>query len=253
MNVLIGNDDGIQSPGLHALFHALEKSGHKVLAVAPVHQQSGKGHSLTVFEPLRARNYKEGNFHGIGIYGTPTDCVKLGLGIMSGEKPYLVISGINDGQNVGPDIFYSGTIGAAAEGAHAGIPSIAVSHAGQPDREDFMAAAEHLVTLLDKIDWQKTASGRVININYPACGVKKSRGVRLCPQSPAVWKNIYNERLDPRGEKYWWLEGDIEEDRTLPTDRNLLREGFITVTPLKFDYTDYENLERLKQSGHSLE
>lgn len=248
MNVLLSNDDGIQSPGIQAMYKALRDAGHEVLAVAPMQQQSGKSHSITVFEPLRGKSYKEDNFKGIGIYGTPSDCIKIGLGKLSVTSPDLVISGINDGQNVGPDIFYSGTIGAAAEGAHAGIPSIAVSHAGQASPEEMERSAAHLVSLLEQIDWNKVPKGRVISVNYPSCGLEDAKGVRICPQSSAVMDNAFIERPDPRGESYWWMDCNVEDDPSQVNDRNLLREGYITVTPLKFDFTDYESLEELGKS-----
>lgn len=247
MNVLLSNDDGIQSPGLQAMYRALKKAGHEVLAVAPMQQQSGKSHSITVFEPLRAKSYMEDNFKGIGIYGTPSDCVKVGLGQLSVKKPDLVISGINDGRNVGPDIFYSGTIGAAAEGAHAGIPSIAVSHAGEASPEEMEKSAAHLVKLLEKIDLSKLPEGRVISINYPAGKLEDARGLRVCPQSSAVMDNAYMERPNPRGESYWWMNCDIQDDPSEINDRNLLKDGYITVTPLKFDFTDYESLDNLQK------
>ena len=113
MDVLLTNDDGIRAPGLRAMYAALLEAGHSVHVVAPMRQQSGVGHSLTVFDPLRAMEFEEPGFRGTGIYGTPTDCVKLALGRLLPRKPDMVISGINAGPNVGPDILYSGTVGAA--------------------------------------------------------------------------------------------------------------------------------------------
>lgn len=248
MNILISNDDGIQSSGLQSLYKELKKAGHDVSVVAPLEQQSGKSHSITVFEPLRAQKYEENDFKGTGIFGTPSDCVKVGLGRICEKRPDLIISGINDGQNVGPDIFYSGTVGAAAEGAHSGIPSIAVSHAGHVTKEEMEKTATHLVKLLSEIDLKNFPKGRVININYPACSVDAAKGVRVCRQSPAVFDNGYSERLDPRGDKYWWMDGGIEGEEAGENDRALLRDGWITVTPLKFDYTDHDSLDMLKKS-----
>lgn len=247
MYVLLSNDDGIQSAGLHALYNALIKAGHHVDVVAPMEQQSGKSHSITVFEPLRAKEYQNDKIKGTGLYGSPSDCVKLGLGAICAKKPDLVISGINDGRNVGPDIFYSGTVGAAAEGAHAGIPSIAVSHAGLTDAEEMSKTAEHLVKLLEKIDWEKLPKGRVLNINYPEGSVTEAKGVKVCPQSSAVMDNAFIEHTNPRGDKYWWMNCGIDDDKSKANDRNLLQESYITVTPLKFDYTDYGILENLEK------
>ena len=117
MRVLLTNDDGIRAEGLRAMYRALREAGHTVHVVAPMHEQSGVGHSLTFFDPLRAHKIEEPDFEGLGLYGTPTDCVKLALGNLLKKRPDMVISGINAGSNVGPDILYSGTVGAATEAA----------------------------------------------------------------------------------------------------------------------------------------
>ncbi len=249
MKVLISNDDGVQSHGLRALYKALKSAGHEVAAVAPMGQQSGKSGSITVFEPVRTKNFESGDFKAVGVYGTPSDCVKIGLGKLCGFRPDLVISGINEGQNVGPDIHYSGTVGAAAEGAYAGTPSVAVSRAGQADEEEMEKAAAHLVSLLEKIDFKSLPRGRVININYPDCPLENARGIRVCPQSPAVFNNDFAESQDPRGWKYWWMDAAIEGDQPGVNDRALLGQSWITITPLKFDYTDYDSLEALEKAA----
>lgn len=246
MHVLLTNDDGIMASGLRALYAALVEAGHTVLAVAPLRQQSGVGHSLTVFEPLRTRVIEEPGFTGTGVHGTPTDCVKLGLGALALRRPDLVMAGINLGPNVGPDIFYSGTVGAAAEGAHDAVPSMAVSHADHSGRVDLSAHARHAVALAERIDWTHLAPRRVLNLNYPSGRLDEARGLRVCPQSDAVWRNIYERRDDPRGDPYWWLTGDVPESSVRPgTDKALLAQGYVTLTPLRFEYTDDAALEAL--------
>ncbi len=246
MHVLLTNDDGIMAPGLRALYAALVEAGHTVLAVAPLRQQSGVGHSLTVFEPLRARTIEEPDFSGTGVHGTPTDCVKLGLGALAPRRPDLVMAGINLGPNVGPDIFYSGTVGAAAEGAHDAVPSMAVSHADHSGRVDLLAHARHAVALAGRIDWGRVAPRRVLPLTYPAGELAAARGLRVCPQSDAVWRTIYERRDDPRGDPYWWLTGDVPESSVRPgTDKALLAQGYVTLTPLRFEYTDDAALEAL--------
>lgn len=247
MRILLTNDDGIDSPGLRAMFFALKKAGHEVMAVAPMRQQSGVSHCLTVFEPLRSQQIADGAFTGIGIHGTPADCARLALGDLMPEQPDMVVAGINQGRNVGPDLMYSGTVAAAAEGANAGIPSLALSHANHLGCAEIDKVAEHAVALLAKIDWKKIAPRRVVNVNYPEISLARARGIRVCPQSPAVWRNEYARRNDPRGLPYWWLTGDIDKSTLgADTDRQLLDEGYITVTPLKFEYTDMESLEILR-------
>ena len=210
MRVLLTNDDGIRAEGLRAMYRALREAGHTVHVVAPMHEQSGVGHSLTFFDPLRAHKIEEPDFEGLGLYGTPTDCVKLALGNLLKKRPDMVISGINAGSNVGPDILYSGTVG-----------------------------ARHAVELAARIDWKKVAHRRVINVNYPRGPLSEAKGLRICPQTSAVWKNAYAERKDPRGEPYWWLEGEIPP-------HTMLNRGYITVTPLRFEFTDHESLRSLE-------
>lgn len=248
MDVLLTNDDGIRARGLRALYAALLEAGHTVHVVAPMTQQSGVGHSLTVFEPVRAMDFEEPDFKGLGVYGTPTDCVKLALGHLLPRKPDMVISGINAGPNVGPDILYSGTVGAATEAAHEDLPSIAVSHdCYKVKNGDLMPQARHLVALAGRIDWSRLGRRRVINVNYPSCPVNEAKGLRVCPQTSAVWKNTYTERLDPRGAPYWWLEGEIPpETIEAHSDKDMLNQGYITLTPLRFDFTDRDGLQVLE-------
>jgi 5'-nucleotidase len=249
MNILLTNDDGIRAYGLRAMYAALREAGHNVRVVAPMRQQSGVGHSLTVFEPVRAMDFEEPDFCGLGIYGTPTDCVKLALGRLLPCKPDMVISGINAGANVGPDILYSGTVAAATEAAHENLPSIAVSYDNtRPSSiDELLPQARHLVRLAEGLDWSCLEKRRVVNVNYPACPLEKAKAMRVCPQTSAVWYNSYAERHDPRGAPYWWLEGFIPEDMIESgSDKDLLSRGHITVTPLRFDFTDGEGLQALK-------
>lgn len=249
MNVLLSNDDGITSPGLRALYDALIARGHSAFAVAPMRQQSGVSHAITVFEPLRIQEFREPDFQGIGVFGTPADCVKLGLADLAPWTPDVVMTGINLGRNVGVDVFYSGTIGAAAEGAHSGIASMALSHANwQADRRELELAAHCAIGLAERIDWKKIPPGRVINVNFPDLPLAEAKGARVCPQAPAVWKNAYARRRDPRGLPYWWMEGELLEE-TIPagSDVDLLGRGYITITPLQFEHTDRNCLAELEQ------
>ena len=247
MDVLLTNDDGIRAPGLRAMYAALLEAGHSVHVVAPMRQQSGVGHSLTVFDPLRAMEFEEPGFRGTGIYGTPTDCVKLALGRLLPRKPDMVISGINAGPNVGPDILYSGTVGAATEAAHEDLPSLAVSHDDHLGNGDLLPQARHAVALAGRIDWSRLAPRRVINLKSPAGTLDEAKGLRACPQTSAVWKNVYLERFDPRGAPYWWLEGEIPAHTiNAGSDKDLLNRGYITVTPLCFEFTDHAGLKELE-------
>lgn len=247
MRVLLTNDDGIHARGLIALYTAFTKRGHEVTVVAPMQQQSGVGHSLTVFKPLQAVFFNQPGFKGLGVYGTPTDCVKLALGNLMPQRPDLVVSGINAGANVGPDILYSGTVGAATEGCYEELPSMAVSD-DEDDPTDLLAKARHAVSLAENLDWKSIPKRRVINVNYPKGLLSECKGLRICPQTTAVWKNSYLERQDPRGARYWWLVGEVPARDINPgSDKALLNEGYVTVTPLCFSFTDIIGLQSLQK------
>lgn len=248
MNILLTNDDGIRAVGLRALYAALAEAGHSVHVVAPTTEQSAVGHALTVFQALRAKEFLEPDFKGLGVHGTPTDCVKLALSRLLPGPPDMVISGINAGANVGPDILYSGTVAAATEAAHSGFPAMAVSFDDFRPTE-LLEQARHAAALVPRLPWDKLPPRCVVNVNYPARAIAETRGVRVCPQTNAVWKDDYLERLDPRGNRYWWLTGAIPPEQVnAGSDRDLLDKGHITVTPLRFDFTDREHLGTLEES-----
>lgn len=248
MKIALTNDDGIHAVGLRAMYRALVEAGHQVHVIAPMTEQSAVGHSITILSPLRAKWIEETEFCGHGIFGTPTDCVKLGLSELLDGPPDMVVSGINAGANVGPDILYSGTVAAATEAAHLGFPALAVSHdTFRPG--DMLEHARYAVSVMSRIPWQTLPARRVMNLNLPNRPVAEFEGLTLCPQTAAIWKDWYYKREDPRGRPYWWLDGDIPADKVVPgTDKGLLTDGWATLTPLKFDFTDNDTLEALRAS-----
>jgi 5'-nucleotidase len=248
MNILLANDDGIQAIGLRALYFALKEAGHDVHVVAPVTEQSAVGHAVTLALPIRVKEFKENGFVGQGVYGTPVDCVKLGLSTLLDEKPDLVLSGINAGANVGVDILYSGTVSAATEGALMEIPSMAVSM-DNFNPVDLSGQARFCAELLPKIPWTELPRKRVLNLNFPDCPIEKAKEMVLCPHTRASYDDVYDTRQDPRGRPYYWLSGAIPPGRISPDrDRALLTKGHITLTPLHFDFTDRETLDTLGQA-----
>ena len=249
MRILLTNDDGIRAPGLRSIYAALREAGHEVHVIAPMNQQSGVGHSLTVFTPLRVQEITESEFSGIGVFGTPTDCVKLGLSTLMEKRPDMVISGINSGPNVGPDILYSGTVGAATEAAHENLCTMALSCSRLvPGNID--AQARHAAALAEKVYALKLPDRRVVNVNYPDCLPEEAKGLRVCPQTKAVWVNGYEERKDLYGVPYWWLSGEIPASMVDEgSDKYWLDLGYITVTPLKFDFTDRDSMSILEVLG----
>lgn len=244
MRILLSNDDGIWAVGLWAMYRALKEAGHEVFPVAPLYEQSATSSRLTAFEPLRFKEIDEDGFHGIGIGGTPVDCVKIALTELYAApdvRPDLVVSGINAGLNIGFDVLYSGTVAAAREGALMGLPALAVSRAMHKGvQDDPEAVAGHAAALIETFDW-KSLPNRVLNVNYPPGSPAMARGLRVCPLSPGPWRIRYVRDVDPRGRPYLWMSGEIiRHDPTTDkeTDSPLLQEGFITVTPLTMDLTD---------------
>lgn len=242
MIVALTNDDGITAPGLRILYKALNKAGHDVRVIAPQTEQSAVGHGITVRNPLRAKTYEEADFSGIGITGTPADCVKLGISCLLDEEPDIVLSGINAGGNVGPDVKYSGTIAAAREAAAMGYPAMALSY-DSGKLEYATAYAEYAVALMERIPWLEIPEKRIINVNFPDIPLEQCKGIKACRQSSAVWDDWYHERVDPNGNRYWWLDGNLPPERIAPgSDKALLNEGWMTLTPLRFDFTDLDCL-----------
>ena len=238
MNILLSNDDGIHAPGLRALYRALVAAGHKVTVVAPLSEQSGVSSSVTLTMPLRVRPVKDGDFTGSGVFGSPADCVKLALSGLMPVKPDLVVAGMNAGGNTGVDVIYSGTVAAALEGALSGYRSLAVSYDAFRF-DDVSEQAAHAVDLLGRIDWSRVPARRVLNLNYPHRPVAETRGLRICPPASAPWEDRYEERQDLRGYPYWWLSGYMSADAIAPdSDRALLNQGYITLSPLRFDFAD---------------
>ena len=241
MHILLTNDDGFFAPGLQILYRVLSlNTNHKVSIVAPESQRSATGHAITLFEPLFLVKQELNNSQGYAVRGTPADCVKLALqGELVSPKPDLVISGINQGPNLGTDVFYSGTVSAAMEAVLLGVPALAVSMASFTFQE-FEPAAKFLIGLIKKI----TEAGErgLININFPALPEKEWRGVKVTKLGKAVYENVFETRIDPHGRTYYWQAGTLAPDNENDTDLKAIQEGFISLTPVHSDLTDYQRL-----------
>jgi 5'-nucleotidase len=249
MKILLTNDDGIQAVGLRALYAALTARGHRVRVVAPVTEQSAVGHAVTLAMPLKVKQFHENGFRGQGVQGTPVDCVKLALSRLLDEPPDLVVSGINAGCNVGVDIIYSGTVSAATEGALMGFPALAVSLDNWTPG-DLAEQAGWTADFVDRVDWAGLPRQCVLNLNFPDRPLAETMPLRICRQTTAGYEDWYDERTDPRGHKYYWLGGRIPEERVSPgTDRALLWAGHITLTPLRFNFTDDGAMGTLEAMG----
>ncbi len=254
MLILLSNDDGIQATGLNVLRQALAPLG-EIYVVAPERERSGIGHGITVHKPLRLKEvrYPDGS-SGWSVNGTPADCVKLAVEALLPAMPDIVVSGINQGPNLGTDVIYSGTVSAAIEGMINGFPSLAISLATY-EHDDFTYAASfaaRLIPLLVKNAPVKT----VINVNVPP---GKPVGVKVTRLANRRYVNIVHKRVDPRGRPYYWMAGEPEDSvpenpaAEVSTDVEAVKKNYISITPLHFDLTDYKNIDKMQALVPKLE
>jgi 5'-nucleotidase len=239
--ILVTNDDGYRSEGIHVLAEALKPLGD-VTVVAPLDEASAIGHALTLRRPLRLEHIREGVF---GVDGTPTDCVNLAITHVIKRPPDLVVSGINKGWNLGDDVTYSGTVAGALEGALLGVPGIAVSLQFTRGMWDFSHAAAAAATLAARILRTPLPPWTFLNVNVPG-GVPK--GLRTTVQAKRNHITQITERHDPKGRPYYWIEEG--QDEWAPHDRSdyqAVRDGFISVTPLHPDLTAHQALAAVEE------
>jgi 5'-nucleotidase len=250
-HILVSNDDGINAEGIYALVKELKKIAD-VTVVAPEKQMSAVGHAITVQYPLRANPfYKNGEFFGYAVDGTPADAVKLAVrALLKDKKIDLLVSGINHGMNTSINIIYSGTVSAATEGTILGIPSFAISLATYEPNPDFSFAAKFAVKLAQFIFENGIPSGTLLNVNVPAVPENQIKGVLITRQGKAFWDDWFDLRKDPNGREYYWLTGkfvNYEED--INSDHTAVQNKYISITPIHFDLTNYEAIDKLKKSG----
>lgn len=252
MRILVTNDDGILAPGIAALGRALRPLGD-IEVVAPESGQSGAAHAITFMAPLITQRVTiDGDLSGWSVDGSPADCVKLGVHELCEARPELVVSGINAGSNRGVDVIYSGTVAAAVEAAFIGIPSLAVSLEASAVL-DFERAAVYARAAVERAVELAITPGMVLNVNIPRLDRGEPRGVKVVPQSTTPWTDSYDRRVDPRGRSYFWLtdQGDREPD-SRETDLSELRAGYVTITPLQYDLTQYAQLKHLREAWGEL-
>jgi len=238
--ILVTNDDGVHSEGIHALADALRRLG-EVVVVAPHIEASAIGHALTLRRPLRMEQLREGVYE---VDGTPTDCVNVAFTKLFGTPPDLVVSGINEGYNLGDDVTYSGTVSGALEGALLGVPSIAVSQERSRGTYDFTHSAAAAATVAELVLREGLAPQTFLSMNVPA---GKPKGFKITVQGRRNHVTIVDERVDPRGKSYYWIEEG--ENAWEPHDRSdfqAVKDGFVSVTPLQPDMTDHKALVRLE-------
>ncbi|TNE63056.1 MAG: 5'/3'-nucleotidase SurE [Alphaproteobacteria bacterium] len=244
--ILVSNDDGIRAPGLEILERVARQFSDDVWVVAPEEEQSGAGHSLTLTRPLRIRELAPKRW---AVSGTPTDCIMMAVNkIMADNLPTLILSGVNRGGNLAEDVTYSGTVSVAMEGTLAGVPSIAFSQCIRPDMPVQWGTAERfapeVISSLIEAGWPEDV---LMNVNFPAFPAEEIKGVRVTEQGrrQMVGNNI-EERVDPRGFKYYWF--GLGREVGVPghqQDLKSVREKWISVTPLHLDLTHHETRKAL--------
>jgi len=234
--ILVTNDDGVYSEGLRLLARALEPLA-EVWIVAPDREQSATSHSLTLTRPLRLQKLAE---RAYSVDGTPTDCVNLAvLWLLKDSPPDLVVSGINFGTNVGDDVTYSGTVSATFEASLLGIPSLAFSQE-VAEGFSFERSAALAASFVETVLSEPVPADLLLNVNFPA---GPERGLRFTRLGKRVYRQSVVEKEDPRGRKYYWIAGTPEWQEDEGTDHEAVQLGYVSVTPLHLDLTDYRGLE----------
>ncbi len=257
MKLLISNDDGVYALGIRALADCLAQAGHEVTVVCPDRERSATGHGLTLHQPIRAE-IVESVFHpsvkAWACDGTPSDCVKLALWALLESPPDLVLSGINQGANLGTEILYSGTVSAAMEGLIEGIPSVALSLTSF-SYKDFQPAAKFATILVEHLAEKSLPDLMLLNINIPAVKWEEIAGVAITRQGVRRYVDVFDKRVDPRGKTYYWLTGEVLEDvepptglklpENIPMDVHVIRKNYISITPLQYNLTYATGLHQL--------
>jgi 5'-nucleotidase len=244
MQILLTNDDGIFAPGLAAIYKELVEIGN-VTVVAPADSRSGTSHSVTFDGPLVCNKVDiNGRFTGFSVQGSPADCVKLACLQLCKQPIDLLVAGINNGANAGINIYYSGTVAAAMEGAFLKVPAVATSLVVD-EKMDFEKAAEYCVKIIKKL--LPLESGYVVNINIPQLSKGKPKGVKVVPQSTGGFHEHYTTSKNEQGQTVFRLAGGLHRDEQNPTDVTSLADGFITITALAPGMTNYEKTDKIKQ------
>ena len=249
MNILLTNDDGFDSPGLYALVRELHPVASLFLA-APEKQQSGTGHAITVFDPVKIRKRTIEKVEAAwSMQGTPADCVKIALSALIKDKIDLVVSGINIGANLGNDVLYSGTVGAAAEAVTMGVPAVASSLNSLDRNADFAYAARATGKLVAWMRERGFPADTLFNLNVPALAAENIQGVQFTRLGKRNYNNIFEERRDPRGNIYFWLGGRVIEADAVPgTDIYSVNHDYVSITPLQLDLTNFGLMEACRNT-----
>lgn len=241
MNILVSNDDGVLAPGIRILATELASIA-KIEVVAPDRNRSGASNSLTLTRPLRVRQLENG-YHS--VEGTPTDCVHLALTGFLDTDMDMVVSGINEGGNLGDDILYSGTVAAAMEGRYLGLPAIAISMVGDTIKH-YETAAVIARQLVLKLSANRLPSQTILNVNVPNLPLDEIQGIQVTRLGTRHGAEAIVKELDPRGRPIYWIgPPGLEADAGVGTDFYAINSGYVSVTPLHLDMTHYKVFDHL--------
>ena len=250
MKILLTNDDGVISTGIQMMSRLLSDKGWLSAVIAPDRERSGTGHSITVGHPVRVHPLDPGMFSSnVSAYscdGTPTDCVNIGLDLLFPQTDF-VVSGINQGPNMGDDVTYSGTVCAAMEGVILGRPSIAVSlacdHSGGFRHN--MTAALAAMSVIAYAERTPLPEGTLLNVNVPNELIRNIKGFKLTRRGTRKYRDKFTTMKDPHGKDCYWIGGRIEDKMEEGTDVAAVAEGYVSVTPIQIDMTNYALLDEM--------
>ena len=250
MNILISNDDGINAEGIKILAQEISKIANTYV-VAPDSPRSASGHAIPLHKPILINDeFIAENVEAYSTSGTPADCVKVGIeSILKDIEIDLVLSGINNGPNLGTDVIYSGTVAAAIEGLVEGKPSIALScDSSKVSSDEYREAAKYTAKLIQKLEGNlDKLNGNILNVNFPT-GEKK--GVRITKLGRRVYNNVMDDRQSIRGQRYVWMGGDLEDiKQDKDSDIFAVENGYISITPVHINMTETNRIEELKELG----
>lgn len=237
--ILVANDDGISSHGIRFLVDIMKELG-EVVVVAPSGPQSGMGHAITIGNTLRLDETDIfGNTKAYECSGTPADCVKLAkYFVLDKKRPDLVVSGINHGSNSSISVLYSGTMSAAIEAAIEGMPAIGFSLCDYAPNADMTHSREFIKKITKQVLKTGLPKGTALNVNIPAKSDNPLKGVKICRQARAKWQELFEERKDPHGRRYFWMNGSfVNSDKGEDTDEWALSNNYMSIVPVMFDMT----------------
>ncbi|PKP43510.1 MAG: 5'/3'-nucleotidase SurE [Bacteroidetes bacterium HGW-Bacteroidetes-13] len=247
--ILVTNDDGITAPGIRALIKVLNEIGD-VVVVAPDSPQSAMGHAITINSTLyvSAVNIDEGKQIEYTCSGTAADCVKIAVNEILNRRPDICISGINHGSNSSINVIYSGTMSAAVEAGIEGIPAIGFSLLDYNWEADFEPAKEYIKKITKAALQNGLTKNVVLNVNIPKLKKDEIKGIKICRQAKAQWKEKFDKRTNPQGRDYYWLTGEfVVEDLGEDTDEWALKNGYVSVVPVQFDMTAHYAIQHLNE------